>query len=510
MRDSLRNIVNDVRNIYFRLDDDISRQVFENRLMMTLLSPPVSELMGEKEYLRNKRNGDGRVIALMEHISKIEGKVLIYGAGECGVFVRNHSMLNNVNFCCFIDNIKATMENIDGLPVMNYDAASDVYNDVTVILSIVAPRLRQNIISTLKNEHPDWEVIDAGEIFYTVDEESISSVNTPFTNNNVAPYTYNLLCTNPLVHALLRQIESLNGTTAYWISDIPYENEPFIRMYESIRERCPWDCFVSETYSGNEYFGLPVYRLDEYIKKCDQKGNLVLSIGMKSEEYEKAKAMLRRKGEHEIIGSIVDMYGQSFTLHLQQYFDFFPYRGTQEAFVDAGVLDLSSSFNFMAWCHGNFEAIYAFEPDKISYNRCYKKASSFNGGVHIFNQGLYDKTGQVRFDAMAGGSSRIVDGSAYSVDDISNDSISVIDLDTALAGKTVTFIKMDIEGSEAKALLGAEKIISTQKPKLAICVYHKPEDIIEIPALVLRMNPEYRIAFRHYSMRSVETVMYAW
>lgn len=55
-----------------------------------------------------------------------------------------------------------------------------------------------------------------------------------------------------------------------------------------------------------------------------------------------------------------------------------------------------------------------------------------------------------------------------------------------------TFIKMDIEGAELAALHGARNIISTTKPKLAICVYHKPsEDLWEIPQFIKECNPEY-------------------
>ena len=73
----------------------------------------------------------------------------------------------------------------------------------------------------------------------------------------------------------------------------------------------------------------------------------------------------------------------------------------------------------------------------------------------------------------------------------------------------ITFIKMDIEGSEIPALRGAKEIIETQKPKLAICVYHKPEDIWEIPELILDYVPEYRLYLRHYSITYTETVLYA-
>ena len=73
----------------------------------------------------------------------------------------------------------------------------------------------------------------------------------------------------------------------------------------------------------------------------------------------------------------------------------------------------------------------------------------------------------------------------------------------------VTFIKMDVEGSEKKALLGAKQIVSKYKPKLAICIYHKVEDFWEIPLLIKQLNPEYHIYIRNYEDRIDETVCYA-
>ena len=87
--------------------------------------------------------------------------------------------------------------------------------------------------------------------------------------------------------------------------------------------------------------------------------------------------------------------------------------------------------------------------------------------------------------------------------------IEVVKLDELLDGEKVTFIKMDIEGAEYAALKGAEKIIREQRPRLAISIYHKPSDIVEIPKLLLEYKDDYKFYLRHYSLIGNETVLYA-
>ncbi len=60
------------------------------------------------------------------------------------------------------------------------------------------------------------------------------------------------------------------------------------------------------------------------------------------------------------------------------------------------------------------------------------------------------------------------------------------------------------------ALVGARKTIQKYKPKLAISVYHKPEDILELPQYILDLVPDYKIALRHYSSIQEETILYAY
>ena len=79
-----------------------------------------------------------------------------------------------------------------------------------------------------------------------------------------------------------------------------------------------------------------------------------------------------------------------------------------------------------------------------------------------------------------------------------------------IVGEEVTYIKMDIEGMELDALKGAEALITKYKPKLAISIYHKMEDIVEIPNHIRNMNLGYRFYLRHYwNCNGTDTILFA-
>ena len=117
---------------------------------------------------------------------------------------------------------------------------------------------------------------------------------------------------------------------------------------------------------------------------------------------------------------------------------------------------------------------------------------------------MWNKKGKLCFhvDESRPGTSRITDEGGVIIE--------TIPLDEALNGKQVTFIKMDIEGAEYKALLGSKETIKKWRPRLAICLYHKAEDILEIPALLLEIQPEYNFALRQYNPYGGETILYAY
>ncbi len=72
-----------------------------------------------------------------------------------------------------------------------------------------------------------------------------------------------------------------------------------------------------------------------------------------------------------------------------------------------------------------------------------------------------------------------------------------------------TFMKFDIEGVELEALKGLEETIVSFRPRLAISVYHKPEDFLEIPEYIDSLGLGYSLHLRSYAYNNFDTVLYA-
>lgn len=173
---------------------------------------------------------------------------------------------------------------------------------------------------------------------------------------------------------------------------------------------------------------------------------------------------------------------------------------SHEVFIDGGSLDGGDSLNFAKWCADEYEKIYAFEPDVSNL----QKMNSLKERLHDFNicsVGLWSKRDVLKFSSGVGENCLISDDG--------DTEVRVTSIDEVLNGRPATYIKMDIEGSESEALTGTKETIWKYKPRLAICVYHKPEDIIDIPKLILELNPDYKLFLRHYSYLDTETVLYA-
>lgn len=68
---------------------------------------------------------------------------------------------------------------------------------------------------------------------------------------------------------------------------------------------------------------------------------------------------------------------------------------------------------------------------------------------------------------------------------------------------------MNIEGAEVAALRGAENTIRKHKPKMALCVYHNPRDLWEIPEIVKSITDGYDFFLRHHDKGIIQLVVHA-
>jgi FkbM family methyltransferase len=72
----------------------------------------------------------------------------------------------------------------------------------------------------------------------------------------------------------------------------------------------------------------------------------------------------------------------------------------------------------------------------------------------------------------------------------------------------IGLIKLDVEGAEMASLRGACESIRRFKPKLAISLYHKPDDLFEIILHIKNEFPFYSCYIDHYTIHAEETVLY--
>ncbi len=179
--------------------------------------------------------------------------------------------------------------------------------------------------------------------------------------------------------------------------------------------------------------------------------------------------------------------------------------GAHEIVVDGGAYTGDTLEEYMN-LYGDFDKYFMFELSKSNFLQMKLFVSTLNiqqrNKICCINCGISDKNASiVYYDGDEGAC----------IKDINNEGVEgdVVTIDKVCAGNMISFIKMDIEGSELSALRGAKYIIKKYHPKLAICLYHNPDDMWEIPRYIKELDSSYRIYIRHHTDLMNETVCYA-
>ena len=173
----------------------------------------------------------------------------------------------------------------------------------------------------------------------------------------------------------------------------------------------------------------------------------------------------------------------------------------REVFVDGGAYTGDTLLTFLRLTGGHCTRCCAFEPDPATAARLAATVEKRGlRSVTVFNKGLWSAPATLPFAVWHGTSASAVSGGGeVSVEGVTVDRLA----------SDATFIKLDIEGAELEALKGAAQTIKRNRPKLAVCVYHKPGDLFEIPAFIRSLVPEYRLYLRQHQPVACETVLYA-
>jgi FkbM family methyltransferase len=166
-------------------------------------------------------------------------------------------------------------------------------------------------------------------------------------------------------------------------------------------------------------------------------------------------------------------------------------------FIDGGAFtgDTLADLNQ----HGyRFEAVAAFEPDPENFQKLVSNTTSCENMIR-FPCALGERTETVHFYA---------DGSAGAHICGEGNSVQCVALDDVLPDFRPNLIKMDIEGAEPEALMGAKNLIGRNHPHLVICVYHCLDHLWRIPFMIHEWGFGYRFYMRQHNP-FLDTVLYA-
>ncbi|MCX4255879.1 MAG: FkbM family methyltransferase [Oscillospiraceae bacterium] len=176
------------------------------------------------------------------------------------------------------------------------------------------------------------------------------------------------------------------------------------------------------------------------------------------------------------------------------------YLGENEIFADLGAYNGDTAAEFMSACNNNFCHLYAFEPNPKNFRKLTKNLPE-SDKITLFNAAAGRESGTVKISANEGRMSR-AGGSGKTVE------IPIVPLDEAVP-ESVTVLKLDVEGGEREAIMGARRHIE-KGAKILCSLYHRSEDMFDLPLLIKSINPELKFYIRHQLyIPAWETNLYA-
>jgi FkbM family methyltransferase len=133
-------------------------------------------------------------------------------------------------------------------------------------------------------------------------------------------------------------------------------------------------------------------------------------------------------------------------------------------------------------------------PENLECLRRNFAAEIADGRVVIYPKGVWDKDDVLKLSVDPASSARDsfvrpIENAQY----VEAPLTTIDELVAELGLPRVDFIKMDIEGAEKKAVVGAANTIAKYRPRMALCIYHVQGDETMVPKLVHNAFADYKV-----------------
>lgn len=158
--------------------------------------------------------------------------------------------------------------------------------------------------------------------------------------------------------------------------------------------------------------------------------------------------------------------------------------------VDCGAYNGDTAKEMLFRCK-NVKKIYALEPDGRNFRKLSSYAESEPGIIPV-NAAAWNENTVLEFDA---GGNR--NANLFSVNTKKTVAIEAKTVD-GIIDVPVDYVKYDVEGAERNAILGSRATIQKSSPDLLVSVYHRNEDLFDLPLLINEINPDYKLYLRKF------------
>jgi len=163
--------------------------------------------------------------------------------------------------------------------------------------------------------------------------------------------------------------------------------------------------------------------------------------------------------------------------------------------ADLGAYNGDTVREILEASKGSVKCVYAMEPDARNFKKLQAYAErEIRAEVIPVHAGAWSKAETLRFDASGNRNASFGANRSEVLSDrpVKWKEIEALPLDDVLQGTSVEYIKYDVEGAEHEAILGSQNSIRTHLPTLLVSLYHRNEDLYDLPLLLNRQFPAYK------------------